>query len=176
MYYIEEDGKIVLYNTIRKKLKAAMDCMPQYKDLTIQSADREIVVYNGNFYFADDEAYLAQVVQDEAARIQALSMTRSDFFDGTIKAWGADSDDLLTVIQGALTHLQISDLEKKVALNNYKNALNFYRKHTLFTLLSNVPLTIGEHEITVTSQQWDKFFDETNKKNPNAYQELLPQS
>ena len=51
MYYIEEDGKIVLYNTVRKKLKAAMDCMPQYKDLTIQSADREIVVYKGNFYF-----------------------------------------------------------------------------------------------------------------------------
>ena len=44
----------------------------------------------------------------------------------------------------------------------------------LFTLLSGVPIEIGEHTIKVTSQQWDKFFDETDKKNPDAYKELLP--
>lgn len=111
----------------------------------------------------------------ERERLDALFMTRSDFFDGTIQAFGADADDLLLVIQQVLQTLEISDIEKKVAINNYKNALNFYRKHPLFTMLSNIPLPISEDvTITITPEQWDKFFEETNKKNPDAYKELLP--
>ena len=113
--------------------------------------------------------------EQERERLDSLFMTRSDFFDGTIKAFGADADDLLLVIQQVLQTLEISDIEKKVAINNYKNALNFYRKHPLFTMLSNIPLPISEDvTITITPEQWDKFFEETNKKNPDAYKELLP--
>jgi hypothetical protein len=101
-------------------------------------------------------------------------MTRSDFFDSTIKAWGANSDDLLPVINGILENLPIPDVEKKIAINNYKNALNFYRRHALFTLLSGVPITIGGHTVTITAAQWDRFFDKTNKRDPDAYKELLP--
>ena len=115
-----------------------------------------------------------QKEQEEKERIHNLSMTRSDFFDATIKAWGADSSDLLPVIVGILGTLPISDIEKKIAINNYNNALNFYRKHTLFTLLSGVPITIGENTITVTEAQWDSFFDKTDKRDPDAYKELLP--
>ena len=112
--------------------------------------------------------------QKEAARILALSMTRSDFFDGTIKAFGADSDDLLVAIQAVLIPMPISDIEKKVAINNYRNALNFYRKHPLFTMLSGVPIPIDENvTILITSEQWDKFFDLTDKKDPDAYKALL---
>jgi hypothetical protein len=101
-------------------------------------------------------------------------MTRSDFFDGTIKAFGADSEDLLVAIQGVLAVLPISDIEKKVAINNYKNALNFYRKHPLFEMLSDKPIPLtADLSITITSEQWDKFFDETDKGNPDAYKELL---
>ena len=111
----------------------------------------------------------------EQERIQALFMTRSDFFDGMIKAFGVDGDSLLIVVESILNTLPVTDIEKKVAINNYKNALNFYRKHTLFTLLSNVeiPLT-QELRVVITSEQWDKFFDEATKKNPDAYKELLP--
>ena len=112
--------------------------------------------------------------QEEKARIQELSMTRSDFFDGTIKAWGVDSEDLLPIVKNILGTLGISDIEKKIAINNYENALNFYRKHTLFTLLSGVPITIGDKTITVTERQWDNFFNEVDKRNPDAYRELLP--
>ena len=98
-----------------------------------------------------------EIEEQEQARIQALSMTRSDFFDGTIKAFGADADDLLLVIQQVLQTLEISDIEKKVAINNYKNALNFYRKHPLFTMLSNIPLPISEDvTITITPEQWER--------------------
>lgn len=113
--------------------------------------------------------------QKEQARIQALSMTRSDFFDGTIKAFGVDSDDLLVAIEAVLDTIQIPEIEKKVAINNYKNALNFYRKHPLFTVLSDVPIPVGQNvTIQITSEQWDKFFDETDKRNLDAYKELLP--
>lgn len=121
------------------------------------------------------EEYEAQKAQEEAERINELFMTRSDFFDATIKAFGTDEDDLLTAIGSAIVPLGIDNTAQKIALNNYKNALNFYRKHPLFTLLSNVPIKISEElTITITPEQWDKFFDETNKKSPEAYKELLP--
>lgn len=119
--------------------------------------------------------YEAQKTQEEHERIQELFMTRSDFFDATIKAFGADEDDLLIAISGTMTPMSLDNTEQKIALNNYKNALNFYRKHPLFTILSNVPIQISEAlTITITPGQWDKFFDETDKKNPDAYKELLP--
>ncbi len=121
-----------------------------------------------------DSHYEEKQAQKEQERINSLSMTRSDFFDGTIKAFGADSNDLLVIIENILDTLEIDTIEKKIAINNYRNALNFYRNHVLFTLLSNVPIKISEElTVTITEKQWDKFFDETNKKNPDAYQELL---
>ena len=111
--------------------------------------------------------------EELAARILELSMTRSDFFDGMIKAFGTDSDDLLTVITGVLSVSQLPEIEKKIAINNYKNALNFYRKHPLFTILSDTPIPLSENlTVTITSAQWDKFFEETNKGNKEAYKYL----
>ena len=130
---------------------------------------QEVIVYDETQEEADERE-----AQEEHARIQALFMTRSDFFDGTIKAFGADSDDLLVSIQAVLGTLEIPEVEKKVAINNYKNALNFYRKHPLFTLLSDIPIPLGGGQtIIITNEQWDRFFDETDKKNPDAYKELL---
>lgn len=119
--------------------------------------------------------YEEEQAKKEQERIQSLSMTRSDFFDGTIKAFGAGQDELLDAIEAVLTGIEIADIDKKVALNNYKNALNFYRKHPLFTMLADVEIPVSEGgSITISSEQWDRFFDETEKGNPEAYKELLP--
>lgn len=135
--------------------------------------ENKYIVQNGALILNSN--YEAQKAQEERERIQGLFMTRSDFFDATIKAFGADEDDLLIAINGTITPMSLDNTEQKIALNNYKNALNFYRKHPLFTILSNVPIKISEElTITITSEQWDKFFDETDKKNPEAYKELLP--
>lgn len=167
MYLGYQNGLIKFYTTKR------LD--PVFYNLDKVERTQDEYVLDGDRYVLKDEAWEQEQAAKEAARIQTLSMTRSDFFDGTIKAFGADSDDLLTAIQAVLVNIQITDLEKKVAINNYKNALNFYRKHPLFTLLSDVPIPVGNNvTITITSQQWDRFFDETDKKNPNAYRELLP--
>ena len=170
MYYIEKDGKIVIADSDKGKVSNVRILIPEYADLLILETDKEIVNCDGKFYFIDDPEYK----QKEKERIQDLSMTRSDFFDNTIKAWGADGDDLLPVVKSILENLNISEIEKKIAINNYENALNFYRKHAIFTLLSGVPITIGNKTITITDDQWDSFFDEVNKKNPEAYRKLLP--
>lgn len=110
----------------------------------------------------------------EQARIQELSMTKSDFFDGTIKAFGLDKNDLQPAVEAILNSLELTEIEKKIALNNFENAKDFYRKHTLFTLLSDREIPISEDlVIKISSTQWDRFFDETNKRNPEAYKALI---
>ena len=176
VYYVESDNKIVIYNKKKFIVEDTLKFKPQYEGLPIQKSDKEIVEFEGNIYFEDDESYIAMKEAKEQERIRELSMTRSDFFDSTIKAWGVDGNELLPVVRGILGTLPISDIEKKIAINNYENALNFYRKHALFDLLSGVPITIGEITITITTAQWDRFFDKTAKRDPDAYKELMPQA
>ncbi len=98
--------------------------------------------------------------EQENERIQALSMTRSDFFDGFILAFGLGQVELRAIVENILNQINITDIEIKVALNNFDNALNFYRKHTLFTLLNNVEIPISETiTLVFTSNIWDKFFE-----------------
>lgn len=98
--------------------------------------------------------------EQEQERIQELYMTRSDFFDGMIMAFGLDSRELRIIIENVLNSINITPIQIRVALNNYDNALNFYRKHTLFTLINNVQIPINEITyLLFTNEIWDKFFD-----------------
>ena len=87
-------------------------------------------------------------------------MTRSDFFDGMIMAFGLDSKELRVIVENVLGQINITPVQIRVALNNYDNALNFYRKHTLFTLINGVQIPISETMyLLFTNDIWDKFFD-----------------
>lgn len=142
-------------------------------ELLNEKGENYFIIEDGELIVNPD--YEQEEAEKEAARIEALSMTRSDFFDGTIRAFGLDSDDLLIAIQAVLETITLPEVEKKVAINNYKNALNFYRKHPLFTVLADVPIPVEENiTVVITSEQWDRFFDETDKGNPEAYKCLLP--
>ena len=122
------------------------------------------------------EAWEAERKQKEKERIQELSMTRSDFFDGTIMSWGIGQDELLVLIQGLLATLPIEDVKKLIAINNFKNALNFYRKHDLFKMLVNIPIQITETiQVILTEESLDKFFEEVNKGNKDTAWQYLPQ-
>lgn len=148
--------------------------------LRIEETDEALYALEANEIMVDghpevDPDYEEKQRQKEKERIQTLSMTRSDFFDGTIKAFGADDAALLQIVQTVIGQTEMSDTEKKIAVNNFKNALNFYRKHPLFTILSGVPIPMPTNvTVVITEEQWDRFFDETNKRNPDAYKELLP--
>jgi len=116
------------------------------------------------------------IAEEEAERVAHLSVTKSDFFDATIKAFGLDDNDLLPIITEIINKAAVSDVEKKIALNNFKNAKDFYRNHELFYVIQDKPLEIAEGiEILITAKQFDNFFKAVNEGNKeNAYRELLP--
>ena len=112
----------------------------------------------------------------EKARIQELYMTRSDFFDGTIDAWGVGEDELLLLVKNLLVTLPLENTKKLKAVNNFKNALNFYRKHDLFKMLINIPIQLTDNiQVVLTEDSLDKFFDEVNKGNKETAWQHLPQ-
>ena len=133
-------------------------------NLDLIKETQEEYVLDGEEYVLNDDEYKRRQAEKERERLDALSMTRSDFFDGMIMAFGLDSKELRVVIKNTLNSINITPVEIKVALNNYDNALNFYRKHTLFTLLNNVPIEIGDVKLIFTSDIWDKFFDTKDYK------------
>ena len=114
--------------------------------------------------------------EQEHERIQELSMTRSDFFDGFILAFGLGQTELRVIVENILNSINITPTEIKVALNNFDNALNFYRKHTLFTLINGVNISISETMyLLFTSDIWDKFFDTKDYKElQKAIHEIEP--
>lgn len=117
-----------------------------------------------------------EIAIQECERIQELFMTRSDFFDGTIDAWGIGEEELLLVIKQVLDLLPFDEKTERKALNNFKNALNFYRKHTLFSLLVGNPIKLTDTiQVTLTDEALDKFFDEVNKGNKDTAWQYLPQ-
>lgn len=129
----------------------------------------------GDEVIDNTEAWEAEQAQKEAERINELSMTRSDFFDGTIMAWGIGQDELLVLIQGLLAKLPIEDVKKLIAINNFKNALNFYRKHDLFKMLVGMPIKLAENiQLVIEDEHLDKFFDEVNKGNKETAWQYLP--
>lgn len=117
-----------------------------------------------------------EIITQEHERIQELFMTRSDFFDGTIDAWGVGEDELLFLVQRMLTGLPLENNQKLKAINNFKNALNFYRKHDLFKMLIDKPIQLTETtQVIITEESLDKYFDEVAKGNKATAWQYLPQ-
>ena len=176
MYFIEKNGKLVLFNEDKQKLQNNITVMPQYEGFEILETDKEIVTFKNEFYFADDAEYIEKVNKAEQERIQELFMTRSDFFDGTIDAWGVGEDELFFLVQHILTGLPLENNQKLKAINNFKNALNFYRKHDLFKILIGIPIQLTEAtQVIITEESLDKYFDEVAKGNKATAWQYLPQ-
>lgn len=144
-----------------------------------------IVQYNHNLDYKIEETATElqalgytedELAQQEKERIQELFMTRSDFFDGTIDAWGVGEDELLFLVQRMLTGLPLENKQKLKAINNFKNALNFYRKHDLFKMLIGTPIQLTETtQVIITEESLDKYFDEVAKGNKATAWQYLPQ-
>jgi hypothetical protein len=156
MFIAKNKDLIILAKNTREELEQALEFMVY---TSIEETETEYELYGGEYLTSEE------IAEQEQERIQALYMTRSDFFDGFIMAFGLGQAELRTIVEQILNSINITDVEIKVALNNYDNALNFYRKHALFTLLNNVEIPISE-DITLifTSDIWDKFFDTKDYK------------
>ena len=120
--------------------------------------------------------YEQEQLEKEKERINELSMTRSDFFDGTIMAWGIGQDELFILIQNLLETLPIEVVKKMIAINNFRNALNFYRKHDLFKMIVAMPIKLTETmQVIITEESLDNFFNEVDKGNKDVAWQYLPQ-
>lgn len=151
MFIAKNNDLIILARDTREDLEQALKFMV-YTD--IEETEIEYQLYDGEYLT------LEEIAVKEHERIQALSMTRSDFFDGMIMAFGLDSKELRLIVENVLNSINITPIQIRVALNNYDNALNFYRKHTLFTLINNVQIPISETMyLLFTDEIWDMFFD-----------------
>lgn len=169
-YYTIQNGSILIANNI----SALSKYYDNIKELPEDYEVGKYIVQDGEL--VRNENYEAEQAQKEAERIQELSMTRSDFFDGTIMAWGVGQDELLILIQGLLATLPLEDKTKLIAINNFRNALNFYRKHDLFKMLVGYAIPLNEtYQITIMDDDLDKFFDEVDKGNKATAWKYLPQ-
>lgn len=151
MFIAKNNELIILAKETREELEQALQLMVY---TSIEETDIDYRLYGGEYLTPEE------IEVKERERLDALSMTRSDFFDGFILAFGLGQAELRAIVENILNQINITDIEIKVALNNFDNALNFYRKHTLFTLLNNVEIPINEGVILIfTPDIWDKFFD-----------------
>lgn len=151
MFYIEQDDKIVLYDKDRTKLQNTLSFMPQYKHLTIHQTDKEIVNYEGSFYFTDNEEYVEKVKQAEAERIAKLSLTKREVFLAIY------NDKQITPEQ---IRAQITD---QAALIEFDYAEKYYRGNPLIDILG---VALG-----YTKEQLDYLFG--NKELPKVVESEL---
>lgn len=151
MWIAKNNDLIILAASTREELERQLQFMVY---TSIEETDINYQLYGGE-YLTEEE-----IAQKEYERLQELFMTRSDFFDGMIMAFDLGQTELRTIIETILNSINITPVQIKMALNNYDNALNFYRQHTLFTLINNVPIPISETvKLIFTNGIWDKFFD-----------------
>ena len=168
MYLGYQDGKIKFYT------EEPLDQEFYHLD-KVEETELEYVL-NGEEYVLKDEAWEEEQAQKERERIQELKMTRSDFFDCTIRAWRLREKELLVLIENLLATLPVDEVDKLVAINNFENAQNFYRKHTLFSMIVIAPLKLSETtQVIITDEHLDKFFDEVAKGNKETAWQYLPQ-
>ena len=168
MYLGYQNGKIKFYTEEPLNLEF-------YNLDKVEETELEYVL-DGEEYVLKNEAWEEKQIEQEKARIQELSMTRSDFFDGTIMAWGIGQDELFILIQNLLETLPIEVVKKIIAINNFRNALNFYRKHDLFKMIVAMPIKLTETmQVVVTDESLDNFFNEVDKGNKDIAWQYLPQ-
>ncbi len=89
MFYIEKDGKIVLFNEDKQTILNTQKVFSNYAGLEIKETDRPIV----NYQFADTEEFIAAQNKKEQDEINMLTMTALDFI-GVLKSAGLTSQQI----------------------------------------------------------------------------------
>lgn len=93
----------------------------------------------------------------EEERISNLFMTRGDMFEALILAFGKDKNDIRVMVENLP---DLTEVERKLYLNRFDEALNFYRSHPAVDLLGAM--------LGISKERMDKFFDSKD------YKDLLP--
>lgn len=166
MFIAKNNDLIISAKDTKEELEQSLKRMAY---TSIEETDTAYIYHNGSYFTQEELARL------EHERIQKLSVTKSDFFDATIKAFGLDDTDLLPIVASIIAQVEVPEVMKKIALNNFKNAKDFYRNHEIFNIIAGQPIVVNDDlTITITSEQFDRYFDKASQHDPEAYKELLP--
>lgn len=149
-YYVEKEGKIVLFDSDREKLEKTLDFMPDFKGLEIKETNRPIE----NFQFSDTEEFLQEKAQEERERLDKLFLTRADVERAIYKAKGMDFEDIIAFVSSNPSEgLDIKALKIELKANN------FYRRNPYINQIGSI--------LGFTEKQLDEFFESGN------YEKLL---
>ena len=154
-YYIEQDNKIIRFDTSLEQFNLMLKHRPELQNLEIKETQRPIGLSNDGAYFvfADTEEYQQEQAQKEKERIAMLNLTAADVERAIYKAKGLDFDDIVALIEAQpLAEDETPQIDIK-ALKIELKANNFYRGNPY---INQVGTLLG-----LTSQQLDEFF-ETN--------------
>jgi hypothetical protein len=135
MYYVEQDGQIVLYDEDRQVLENTLEFTPQYAGLEIKVTDRPIV----DFEWADTPEWEAEQARKEREKLDGLALTPADVERALYKAKGMDFEDLKALIAEKAPQLDIKALAIEFRANN------FYRGATVngMRLIDTVGALLG---------------------------------
>lgn len=89
MYYIQQDEKIVLFDTEKERLINTLAFMPQYEGLEILETERPLVLSeDGTYYvFADTDEYLQeQAIKAKQQRIDEIKSQLTELDQKRIRA------------------------------------------------------------------------------------------
>ena len=115
MYYVEQDGQIVLYDEDRQVLENTLEFTPQYAGLEIKVTDRPIV----DFEWADTPEWQEEQARKEREKLDGLALTPSDVERALYKAKGMDFDDLKALIAQRAPQLDLKALAIEFRANNF---------------------------------------------------------
>lgn len=148
MFYIQQDDKILLFDEDKQKLQNTISFMPQYAGLEIKETERPIE----DFQFADTDEYKEEQAKKERERLDLLSLTKREVFLGLYQAKGITPEQIKAQISAP------------AALIEFEYANDYFRGNPLIN-------TVGQ-ALGITSDQLDKFFDETKNGDTEAYKYL----
>lgn len=150
MFYIEYENKIVLFDEDKQKLQDTLLFMPQYEGLEVKEVEEGYVIYD--FELMTVEEMTERQAQKERNRLDLLSLTKREVFLGLYQAKGITPEQIKAQISAP------------AALIEFEYANDYFRGNPLIN-------TVGQ-ALSITSDQLDKFFDETKNGDTEAYKYL----
>lgn len=118
-YVLNDNNKVAIADNSFERLQATIDMMPALQGHDILETEKEIINYNGKFYFIDDEEYIAEKAKDDAEKLAMLSLTKREVFLALYRDKGVTPEQIKA---------QITDPE---ALIEFEYATEYYRGNPL---------------------------------------------
>ena len=155
-YYIEQNGKIVLFDTDKEKIQNTLMFIPDLQGSEIKETQRPIVLSDdcSEFIWADTAEYEQSQAEKEAERIAMLNLTAADVERAIYKAKGIDFEDIISILE-TTSPTSENPINIKALKIEFK-ANNFYRGNPYIDAVGEI--------LGFTTEQLNKFFETNDYK------------